>query len=450
MEEIQLTKKYGLPTAITLVVGSVIGAGVFFKAKEIISYTGSIGLSVLAWAVGGIILLATLYAFAVLAVKYGYGKKAGGFVAYSEIMLGEKYSYGVGWFFATVYYPALTAILAYVSASYTCSLFSLTGDSTVWIITFAYLLVIYIMNLLSPKIAGKFQVSTTVIKVIPLILMAVVGLIIGLVNGTTVSNFADTSLSKGTGLLAAIAATAFAYEGGHAVVNLNFEIKNGKRAVPIALIGGGLFIIAIYVLYFIGVTSALPIGEFISSDNEIGDAFSKIFGGASSVIVMVFVVISCLGGTNAFTLETSRSMYYLSIRNKGLYPSVLKQVDVKTNMPTNSGLVGLGLSAFWVVMWYLFTTGIFNLNFSDMFILPTYMIYIPIFFMMMFKNKESNWFNRFVAPCLAILGCLFMCFAVIYSYKMDALWYMLIVAGIMALGYLIRLFNRKNNDSVAE
>jgi hypothetical protein len=93
------------------------------------------------------------------------------------------------------------------------------------------------MNALSPKLAGKFQISATVIKLIPITLMAVVGTLVGLFNGTLTTNF-TTVVSQavggttGSGLFAAVVATVFAYEGWIVATSINAELKNAKKNLP--------------------------------------------------------------------------------------------------------------------------------------------------------------------------------------------------------------------------
>ena len=119
MEE-QLTKKYGLPTAIAMVIGIVIGSGIFFKAEKILTATGGdLKTGILAWLLGGCIAIASACAFAVMATRY---EKVGGVVDYAEATVGENYAYYLGWFMAAVYFPCLTSTLCWVCARYTCVL----------------------------------------------------------------------------------------------------------------------------------------------------------------------------------------------------------------------------------------------------------------------------------------------------------------------------------------
>ena len=116
-----------------------------------------------------------------------------------------------------IYYPAITSVLAWVSARYTGVLlgYSIVGPE-VMTIACLYLVLAYAINALSPILAGKFQVATTIIKLIPLALMAVFGTIVGVKNGILIENFTSMGSpvsTDGHPLLVAVVATAFAYKG---------------------------------------------------------------------------------------------------------------------------------------------------------------------------------------------------------------------------------------------
>ena len=245
----KLDKKYGLLTAIAMVIGIVIGSGVFFKAEKVLTATGgNLLLGIIAWIIGGIIMIACAYTFAVMATKYEY---VNGVVDYAEAAIGKTYGYYVGWFMAVIYYPTLTSVLAWVSARYTCVLFgfSITGGECMTIACL-YLIGAFAMNSLSPVLAGKFQVSTTIIKLIPLLLMAVVGTIVGITSGMTVANFTIVveKVDTFSGLFTAVVATAFAYEGWIIATSINAELKDAKKNLPRALIGGTFAIMLVYIL----------------------------------------------------------------------------------------------------------------------------------------------------------------------------------------------------------
>ena len=109
-----LKKKYGLFTAIAMVVGIVVGSGVFFKAEKVLTATGgNLKLGILSWIIGGAIMVSCAYVFSLLATKI---EKVNGVVDYAEATVGDKYAYLIGWFLSTIYYPTLTMALSWVSA----------------------------------------------------------------------------------------------------------------------------------------------------------------------------------------------------------------------------------------------------------------------------------------------------------------------------------------------
>ena len=224
--ENQLEKRYGLITAICVVVGIVVGSGVFFQAEKILVCTdGRTTLGILAWLIGGIIMVSCAYVFGVLASHH---EKCNGIVDYAEEMCGEKYGYIVGWFMATIYYPTLTSVLAWVTARYFSVLvgWDIVGPQCMAMAGFLLILA-YVSNSLSPIIAGKVQVATTVIKFIPLLLMAIVGTIFGLHSGMTFENFsyvAQDAGPAGPALFTAVCATSFAYEGWILATTINSEL----------------------------------------------------------------------------------------------------------------------------------------------------------------------------------------------------------------------------------
>jgi len=184
----KLTQKYGLATAICMVVGTVIGSGVFFKAQNVLVATGgSMPLGIAAWLITGLLMIICSAQFAVMATKY---EKVSGVVDYAEATCGKGYGYYLAWFMVNIYYPGMTSVLAWVSARYFGVLFgwSMVGAEVLALAGF-FLVASYAMNALSPKLAGKFQISATIIKLIPITLMAVVGTIAGLLNGTLTTNF---------------------------------------------------------------------------------------------------------------------------------------------------------------------------------------------------------------------------------------------------------------------
>lgn len=438
----KLEKKYGLFTAIAMVVGIVIGSGVFFKAEVVLKATGgNMPLGIAAWAIVGLIMIICSYTFAIMATRY---EKVNGVVDYAEVTVGSKYGYYVGWFMSIIYIPSLTSVLAWVSARYTAVLlgWDITGGSTMTIACF-FLIASYAINALSPVIAGKFQVSTTAIKLVPLMLMAVIGSFKGLSSGMTMSNFShvvDTTGSSSSGLFASVVAVAFAYEGWIIATSINAELKDSKKNLPRALVLGSLIVVFVYIFYYIGLAGTVST-ESLMESGQTGAmlAFQNIFGSVGGSLIFVFVIISCLGTLNGLMMGCTRGLYSIAIRNQGPLPETFQQVDKITNMPTNSAVVGVLLSAFWLLYFYGANLtaswfGVFSFDSSELPIITLYAAYIPIFIMMMNKEKDLSTFKRFVMPMLSIIGCIFMVVAACFAHGMAVVYYLIIFAVIMMIG----------------
>jgi len=466
--ENKLERKYGLFTAICMVVGIVIGSGVFFKAQTILQKTdGNMPLGILAWIIGGLIMIFCILAFASMAQKY---EKVNGVVDYAEATVGPRYGYYMGWFLTIIYYPTLTVILAWLTARYTLVFLSSCWPNFPLVIpaaqggcvigpecmalTMLFLICAYVVNALSPKFAGKFQTTTTVIKLIPLGLMAVVGVLVGLLgpNHMLVSNFATASAKQGGSaapLLASVCATSFAYEGWIIATSINAELKDAKRNLPRALIIGAVIIIATYILYYLGVAGGASVDVLMADGATV--AFVNIFGGLLGNILNLFVAISCAGTMNGLMLGCCRGAYSLAARGEGPAPKLFGQVDKESNMPHNSAILGLLLCGIWGVYFIFasllelwggvkaftgtpFESVVLSFDASELPIVTIYAMYIPIFINWMRKAKDESTLRRYVIPVLAILGSLFMVYACLVGHKMENFWYLIVFALVMLLG----------------
>ena len=439
----ELSKKYGLITAICMVVGIVIGSGVFFKATPVFANNGGDMIkSVLTVAVVGILMTICAYSFSVLAGKHA---RVNGIVDYAEAEVGEGLAYTIGWFISVIYYPVIASTLAWVSANYTCSLFNISNANVRLLITASYLTLSFILNVISPKISGKFQVSTTVVKLIPLVIMAVVGTIVGLVNGQTLENLtADTSaMISGSGnFFGAVVAFAFAYEGWIIATSINAELHDAKKTLPKALVIGTLIVIFMYIVYFIGIASVLSTKEIIDAGDALPKiAFTKLFGGNEifGTIAYVFIIISCLGTMNGVMIGNCRGLYSLAVRNQGPAPKKLIKVHDKWNMPILSSVIGFAISAVWMLQWEFglirgMLPAFISFENDELPIITLYAMYIPIFISMMIKSKDLHPVKRFVFPALSVGACLFMIFSAFYAYKIQAFYYLFVFAVIMLIG----------------
>ena len=436
-----MEKRYTLPVAIALVVGTVIGSGVFFKAEAVLVKTGgNMGIGILAFLIMGVVMIISACTFGLVAQSH---EDVEGLVGYARASCGRTYGYYVGWFMAVIYYPSLVSVLSWLPARYFGVLLgwedAVIGGRTMMLAGF-FMIVTYTMNALAPRLAGKFAIGTTTIKLIPLLLMAVVGTIVGLRSGMTQANFSHvvTQIPFSQALFGAVVSLAFAFEGWICATSIGPELENSKKNMPRALLIGTVIVAVVYVIYYVGLAGAVDSAVLMES-GETGAklAFQKIFGQVGGTAVFVFVVISCWGTCNGLTMAVTRGMYDLANESGSPRLAMFKTVDPVSGMAVNSAVFGLLSSVLWLVYFYFGTIlnsfGPLMFDSSELPIITLYALYIPIYIALM-KRRDLSLFRRRVMPLLAIACSCFMVFAAIYAHRWNVAWYLGLFVIIEAVG----------------
>ena len=295
-------KQYGIWTGIAMVVGIVIGSGVFLKAGGVLEYAGGdLKLSLLAWFIGGIIMIVSGFCFAIFATRI---KKFNGVVDYVEVTTSKRFGYHLAWLITTLYYPIVASIVSVFAGAYFLELiglsnasviYELLGDYKTYIVAFIFITIFCLLNYLAPKISARFQVSATIIKIIPIFIIAIVGLFASLFieDGGIINAFNHKATDINGNTLAinfgeAIKKTAFAYEGWVCATSINAELKNSERDLPRALVGGTIAILIFYLIYYTGLSAILTNTNTIKyGANAPIVAFEMIFGNIGSKLFHV-------------------------------------------------------------------------------------------------------------------------------------------------------------------
>ncbi|MCI0494483.1 amino acid permease, partial [candidate division KSB1 bacterium] len=235
----ELTRKLNLGHVLAIIVGTVIGSGVFITLPIVARETGSPMLAVFAWLIGGLIWIPQIFILAELGTAYpeeGFGylylKKAG------SKPLAFLYVWTVFWTSDT---PSITIIA--LSASAALKIFYPPLDGTILGKLFAAMLIISLtyVHYRDVKQGGNLQIFLTIVKISPLILLSVAGLFY-LNSGNLHSTLPIVDPQKGiwTLLVAGVAATTWSYAGFPNVLYMAGEIKNPQRNLPRALIGSAI------------------------------------------------------------------------------------------------------------------------------------------------------------------------------------------------------------------
>ena len=447
----RLEKKWGFFMALAMVMGTVIGSGIFFKAVKVLKETnGNMKNALVVIAIVGAITIICSTVFAEMGRKYS---NCNGLIDYAEATCGKKYAYFTGWFMAIIYYPVMASTICYVAANYFCLMLGLPshGQATSGV-SILFLMLLIMMNVFAPKLSGKFQTSTLVIKLIPIILMGVVGTVVGIVNGNGITIFNEVQRSVNTsntsGLFGGVCAFIFAYEGWISSTTINSELKNPKRDLPLALIVGTISCTVLYMLYVYSMSATLTSAEIMAAGDSLPQiAFSNVFGNIAGNIILGFIVVSCLGASNGVVLCSMRGLYSLAIRGQGPKPDKIAEVDETTGMPLISSVVGIAALLFWMFqISTLFFHGSLALNdigspewllaweADEICIITLYAVYIPIYLQIIFKEKGFNPLFRFVLPPLALIASVFMCYCAYSSYGIQTLYYIVFFVIVMGSG----------------
>lgn len=461
-----IKKQYGIWTGIAMVVGIVIGSGVFFKAGKVLKYAGGdLKVSLLAWTVGGLIMISSAFAFAIFATKV---EKFNGVVDYVERSTNKRVGYHLAWIFTTLYYPIIAAIVSLIAGSYFFSLIGVSWGMASWQnLLFAFLVLTgcVFLNYYTPIISAKFQVSATFIKLIPIVVIAIVGLFasliigsdVGIVNALTKSGVAEDGTAYVKNFGEAVKCTSFAYEGWVCATAINAELKDSKKNLPKALVGGTIAILVFYLIYYLSLSAILGNSQnIIADDNAPLVAFSKILGNFGSKLFVAFIVVSCLGTVNGVTISCCRGMYTMSCRGLGIAPEKCNKLNEKSGTSFWSCMIGYFCMILFLVIWFLAINGkpIFKYlgSMDEIVCAIIYAVYITMYIYIIKNYKELNPFFRFVVPVIAIIGSLFftLCgtglYQLIFNKSTDSLICALVFFGLTAI-LLIPSFFFYNKDA---
>lgn len=451
-------RNYGLFTAITMITGIVIGSGIFFKADDVLNYANqNVWLGVIIFVVAAIAVIFGSLTVSQLAIRTD---KPGGLISYAEDFVGTGTATAFGWFESFLYLPTLGAIVAWASGIYVSNLigyddFSITRNT---VIGFIVLTFFYLVNTLSARLGGFFQNFSMVIKIIPLIVLA----ILGLVKGNTamvMSSAAGEAFSnsvKGLGFLAAFGPIAFSYDGWIVSTSICHEIKNSKKNLPLALSLAPIGVLIVYLAYFLGVTSFL--GAENVTDNAVYEVSTALFGNMGAKVVLIAVVISILGTVNGVSLGLIRLPYSLALRNMMPASKVFKKECKKLGgMPVNSALLVYLLSVLYLIVNQFVMTSdaklhffgnevaVCNLDISSISICVLYLTYIVLYFAVIKlwkKGEIKSVFLGLICPILGTIGSL-----IIFSGSVvDPVFfiYALICIVFIGIAYLFYRLNKKN------
>ena len=432
-----MKRQISFEQALATVIGSVIGAGVFFKIGTITAQTGSSSTTIFVWILAGIISIASGLTISEIAASL----KINGAIKYLDYTYGRVWGFLFGWAQMIVYFPAQIGALSSIFGVQFVSLFGINAKYANLIAIFLVLFLLAI-NLIGTKFSSKMQSVITILKVIPIVLIIIWGFfnqnkIAAPIFPLTVGNNISFPNAISQGLLSAL----FAFEGWIVVTNLANEVKNPEKDLSRAIILGLSAITLIYVLINYTFLTVLPIHDLVNNNNAAFEASMKLFGQFGGKLVTIGILISVYGAVNAFMLTGMRTPYILAQDNLLPFSNKISKANIHTGVPVMGALI---VDAIAIVMILL---GNFTVL-TDMlvFVMWTFNTMLAIAVIILRKREPElrrpfkvPWYP--IIPIISILGGIF----IVVSTIINQFILSIIGIGLTLLGLPIYFYMQKQN-----
>ncbi|MBX9766452.1 MAG: amino acid permease [Bdellovibrionales bacterium] len=398
--EPQLLRRVAGTTAIAIVIGEMIGSGIFKKPGLMAGHLGNPTALLLAWVIAGVVT--TFGALTNAEVASMYPRTGGQYVFFREIY-GRFFAFLYGWALFSVVQTASIASIAYVSAEYLQVLIpfgrlspeveqslilTLPGVGTFFPLenlgvkcaTLAIIFVLAAINWRGIKAGSQVAKVMTIVK-----LLAIVGIVALAFFGGGRADTSASGLAQGLGggeitplgmiqfgaWAAALSGAFWAYDGWNSVTFLAGEIENPQRNLPRALIVGTAVVTGVYFIVVSGYLNVLSVGEMAQTKLVAATVIHKIIGGVGVLVVSFFIFMSAFGGANGTTM-TSPRVYYAMAKD-GLFFSAFQKVHPKYHSPWVAILAQTVLASIYVI------TGTFD-QLTDMLIFVSWLFYASMAF----------------------------------------------------------------------
>lgn len=400
-EDNGLKKEIGLLFALTLVIGTIIGSGVFMKPGAVLAYSGDSKTALFAWLLGGILTLAGGLTIAEIGTQI---PKTGGLYTYLEEVYGEFWGFLCGWVQIIIYGPAIIGALGLYFGSLMANLFG-WGSGLSKVIGIIAVLFLCVINIIGTKYGGFVQTLTTIGKLIPIACIIIFGLWKGDQHIFTAVNESISDMNFG----AAILATLFAYDGWILLAALGGEMKNPEKLLPRAMTGGLLIVTAIYIFINFALLHILSANEIVTlGENATSTAATMLFGSIGGKLISVGIIVSIFGCLNGKVLSFPRVSFAMAERKQLPFAEKLSHVHPSFRTPWIAISFQIALA---LIMMLISNPD----KLSEISIFMIYIFYVMAFFAVFILRKRAKGKKRAYSvplypfmPILAIAGSFFV------------------------------------------
>jgi APA family basic amino acid/polyamine antiporter len=433
-----LVRDLGPRHATAVVVGTIIGSGIFLVPAEMMQAVGSAYLVYLAWLVGGLLSFFGALTYAELGAMR---PQAGGEYVYVRDAYGPLAGFLYAWTWFIIAKPAsiatvTTGIVRILGTFSALSFFSTPFVIRPLPITYGQLvaisatILISLLNYIGIRRAGEFQLIFTVLKIA--IILGIVAIGFSFVGGTW-SNFAGSYAgAKGgiAGFMAALVAALWAYDGWNDLNMVAGEVRNPERSIPVALIAGVAIVGILYILVNAAVQYVLPASAIASSPRPASDAIGLALGPIGASVVSAAMAFSMLVTLNGTTMSGARVPF--AVARDGYFFKSLAEVHPRFHTPS----VAIGVQAVLSILLLLLGG-----NFRQLFSLAIFSEWL--FYMIagstifIFHHREPNaprpyrvWGYPFLPALFVFASAILLYYTFTDNLRNSALGSLVILAGV--------------------
>jgi len=429
-------KSIGLMICIALVIGNMIGSGIFLLPASLAHYGG---VSIVGWIASTIGAIMTALVFVRLSKKF---PKQGGPYRYAYDNFGSLAGFSVAWSYWISIWCGNAAI-SVAAVAYLSVFFPSLNTQPIYAVIVAFVLIwsLTILNMRGVRQAGYFQVISTVLKLIPLIVIGIAAFFVFEPQAFVPFNLTQQPLS--TSIAATAALTLWAFLGMESATVPAGNVKNPSITIPRATIIGVLVTATIYISSQITVMSVVPNAQLQISGAPFADAARVIWGNWAGDIVAIGAIISCIGALNGWILLQGQ-VPMTAARDK-LFPQILADKN-------NQGVSMPALVISSLIVCLLVATNYHDgmvAFFTFAIMVSTLGIFVPYILSIAaeFKSIKANWDNKkqYLNLITTVLALLYCCWAISGIGTKPMMWGLVLILSGLPIYYVVYIKNRKPN-----
>ena len=337
-----LARTLGTRDLTLLVVGNVIGSGIFLVPSSVLAQSGeSVPIAMTVWLVGGVLSLLGALSYAELGAMEGPGS-GGGLYAFIRDGFGAFPAFLYGWTLFFVIGAGTIATLAVAAANYTTQFIPMTTMQKD-IVAVTLIVLMAAINVRGTRESAMVQNVATAIKVVAILAMSGVMFALGTgSSGVDVAHAVTPASPSGVGL--SIISVLWAYEGWQYVTFVSAEAKDPQRSLPKAITIGTVLLIAIYLIANAAYLAALGPARVASSERVAGEAVAAVMGPAAGGLIAAAIIVSMYSAAHATVITVPR--VYFAMARDGLFFRRLAEIHPRFGTPA----VAIVSSCAWAVV----------------------------------------------------------------------------------------------------